>query len=462
MFDSGQEPDSSSKPIAGVAGLEDRGVALGNPEPLEYPCPSQSVRVNERKIMFKRTSFQNGSLKKEKRKRGPDVWIYRWREIGPDGAGRKPKVIVGSVDEYPSQALARRAVEDLGLGINRKKRRRDPEKTMKQLITHYDAKELSEERVNKTPYTCDVYRGYLKTWISPRWGSYKLADVKTAEVESWLRSIDRADGTKVKIRNLMATLFNHGIRWEFIKANPITGPSRGAGVRQSGKRKETPEVLTIQEIRSILNELPDRFRTLVFLFACTGMRFSELRGLRWADVNLASRTLSIRRGVVKKYVGDLKTRSSHRLLPLHEELAKALGEHLAASPHNQPHDWVFASSIKNGKVPIWSTSLMEDHVRPAGRRAGVTKQLTWKMFRTSIATQLTANGENIKTSQLTLGHANSQITADVYTLPVASVVRSAHNRLVDMVIASPTLTEAKSGLIGPLLAPEGSLVPLSC
>ncbi len=131
------------------------------------------------------------------------------------------------------------------------------------------------------------------------------------------------------------------------------------------------------------------------------------------------------------------------------ELAKVLGEHHAASHHNRPTDWVFASTMKNGKVPIWSTSLMEDHVRPAGRRAGITKQLTWKMFRTSIATQLTANGENIKTSQLTLGHANSQIIADVYTVPVASVVRSAHNRLVDMVIASHTLAEAKIGLIGP-------------
>jgi integrase len=59
----------------------------------------------------------------------------------------------------------------------------------------------------------------------------------------------------------MATLINHAIRWEFIKANPITGPSQ---------RKKTPEVLTIPEIRSILNELPDQFRTLVFLFACTG------------------------------------------------------------------------------------------------------------------------------------------------------------------------------------------------
>jgi integrase len=412
--------------------------------------------------MFKRNSFQHGSLKREKRKLGPDVWIYRWREIGPDGIGRKPKVIVGSVDQFPSQALARRAVEDLGLGINGKKHQQDRQKTMEQLITHYAAKELSEERVNKTPYTCDVYRGYLKTWVSPRWGSYMLTDVKTAEVESWLRSIDRADGTKVKIRNLMATLFNHAIRWEFIKANPITGPSRGAGVRQSGKRKKTPEVLTIPEIRSILNELPDQFRTLVFLFACTGMRFSEICGLRWMDVDFASSTLSIRRGVVKKYVGDLKTRASCRNLPLHEELMRALEQHRAASAYDQPNNWVFASTLKNGTVPIWPTSLMEDHVRPAARQAGVAKQVSWKMFRTSIATQLTANGENIKTAQLTLGHARSQITADVYTQAVPSVVRSAHDRLVDMVIASPALTKPKKPLTGPILAPERSDARLSC
>src|SRR6202034_1877102 len=55
---------------------------------------------------------------------------------------------------------------------------------------------------------------------------------------------------------------------------------------------------------------------------------------------------------------------------------------------------------------------------------------------------------------LTLGHANSQITADVYTVPVASVVRSAHNRLVDMVIASPTLTEAKKRPCWPLIGPR--------
>ncbi len=103
---------------------------------------------------------------------------------------------------------------------------------MEQLMAHYTTKELSEERVSKTPYTCDVYRGYFKTWILPRWGSYKLGAVKTPEVESLLRSRDRANGTKVKIRNLMATLFNHTIRWNL--RSPIRLRVQAAA-RESGK-----------------------------------------------------------------------------------------------------------------------------------------------------------------------------------------------------------------------------------
>jgi integrase len=402
--------------------------------------------------MFKRTSFQNGSLKRERRKSGPDVWVYRWREKGPDGKVRKPKVIIATVDSCPSQALARREVETLGLGINIKQKSERKEVTVQDVLSHYETKELSAERANKTPYTCDVYRGFFKTWIAPRWGAYKLTDVKAPEVESWLRSIDRANGTKVKIRNLMATLFNHAIRWEFTSSNPITGPSRGSGVRQGGKRMNEPEYLAVEEIHSILGELTDRLRTLVFLIACLGLRFSELRGLKWKDFNADTGTLEIRRGFVKRYLGDLKSKASHRILPLHPVLVKALLLLRTQSPHNQPEDWIFASTRKNGTVPIWSTSLMEDHVRPAAVRAGVTKHVNWKLFRTSVATQLNTNGENLKTTQRTLGHARgSSVTMDVYTLAVPTTVRAAHDRLVDMVVGALPL---KNLLVAPDLAPD--------
>jgi integrase len=335
-------------------------------------------------------------------------------------------------------------------------------KTVQQVLLHYAAKELSSERVSKTPYTCEVYAGYFKTWIAPRWGAYKLSEVKTAEVETWLRSIDRADGTKVKIRNLMATLFNHAIRWEFTKSNPITGPVRGSGVRQSGKRIKTPDVLTVDEISSILNELSDRTKILVFLIACTGLRFAELRGIQWSDFDFDPHTLAIRRGVVKKYVGDLKSKASHRLLPLHSHLVNALENLRAVSTYVGPGDWIFASDRKNGTVPIWPTSLMEDHVRAAAVRAGVEKLISWKTFRSSVATQMNANSENIKTTQAQLGHSRANLTADVYVQAVPSQVRSAHDKIVSTLIAIPTTNRVPDGLVGPLLAPSSNPQSVSC
>jgi hypothetical protein len=47
--------------------------------------------------------------------------------------------------------------------------------------------------------TQDAYLVYGKNWILPRWGSLLLEDIKTIEVERWLRAAEIADGTKAKI-----------------------------------------------------------------------------------------------------------------------------------------------------------------------------------------------------------------------------------------------------------------------
>jgi hypothetical protein len=56
---------------------------------------------------------------------------------------------------------------------------------------------------------------YAKTWILPRWGNMRLEQVKTVEVERWLRTVDRANGTKAKIKTVMSAIFSHAVRWEF-------------------------------------------------------------------------------------------------------------------------------------------------------------------------------------------------------------------------------------------------------
>ena len=44
-------------------------------------------------------------------------------------------------------------------------------------------------------------------------GRYPLSDIRATEVKLWLRQLDRAPGTRSKIRNRMSLLFNHGRRF---------------------------------------------------------------------------------------------------------------------------------------------------------------------------------------------------------------------------------------------------------
>jgi hypothetical protein len=67
--------------------------------------------------LFKRTTYQEGSLKLEERK-GPRVWVYRWWDTGATGKHIYRKYQVGDVIEYPNESSAKAAVDAIRLTIN--------------------------------------------------------------------------------------------------------------------------------------------------------------------------------------------------------------------------------------------------------------------------------------------------------------------------------------------------------
>jgi hypothetical protein len=64
------------------------------------------------------SNTQDGSVTVERRKRGPDVWCFRWREGGPDGRRIHRRIVLGTADELKSIASARKAVVGLRREIN--------------------------------------------------------------------------------------------------------------------------------------------------------------------------------------------------------------------------------------------------------------------------------------------------------------------------------------------------------
>ena len=114
-----------------------------------------------------------------------------------------------------------------------------------ELVAHFREHELTdlgdEGKAYSTRKRCE---SVLNKWVLPHWQASKINEVRTVEVEAWLRSLTLARGTKAKIRKTLGLLFNHAIRWEFTTRNPISAPVRGSGVRQSEKRERIPEVLS--------------------------------------------------------------------------------------------------------------------------------------------------------------------------------------------------------------------------
>ena len=157
--------------------------------------------------------------------------------------------------------------------------------TVAQLCDHFEQRELARDNTWRSYSTKKTYQAYLTRWVLPHWRHYELAEVRTIQVESWLRRLPLAKSSCAKIRNLMSVLFNHACRYELFDRNPIHL------VRQGAKRRRAPTVLIPAEIKALVDSLGIRERTLVLLAVSTGLRQSELFGLKWGDIDLVQYTL---------------------------------------------------------------------------------------------------------------------------------------------------------------------------
>src|ERR1700758_5066290 len=88
--------------------------------------------------------MQNGSIMRSERRRGPDVWEYRWREPGPDGRRKHRRMVVGSVLQFRNKDAAVRAISAWRRDIKMANLRgKGKPLTLSQFADHYSQRELS-------------------------------------------------------------------------------------------------------------------------------------------------------------------------------------------------------------------------------------------------------------------------------------------------------------------------------
>jgi integrase len=365
------------------------------------------------------------------RKEGPAVWLFRWSEKGFYGARVQRKRVIGTIERYPNATAARSAVTVLLAEINSQKARiRTRSITVAQLCDHFEQRELAKDNTWRSHATKKTYQAYLNRWVRPHWRQYELAEVRTIQVESWLRRLPLAKSSCAKIRNLMSVLFNHACRYELFDRNPIHL------VRQSAKRRRTPIVLMPAEIKALVDNLTIRERTLVLLAVSTGLRQSELFGLKWGDIDFSQGTMNVTRSIVYGVVGSCKTESSQKPVPVHPLVADSLLAWRKQSAYTKPDDWIFASRRHRGRHPFWGQAILRKYLRPVAEKVGIQKCIGWHTFRHTYSTLLRSVGTEFKVMQELLRHSTLRSTLDVYTQAITPAKHAAQAAVLSLVFAT--------------------------
>ncbi len=289
---------------------------------------------------MRRMRYQFGAVQQKERKRGPNVWVFRFR----DEHGVKRSVEIGTVEKLPRRADAQRAAESLRLAANS-----DAPAihglTFAGLIDRYIADEMP-----KRYSTAKAYQAYLRTHIKPKWGDYQLSQIKPFGVEQWLKGLDLAPKSKGHIRTIMLNIFNCAMRWEFI---PIgKNPLSLVRVPDISKRQTKAEVLTSAQVTKLIGAIErEPFRTMAWLAVCLGLEPSVLAGLKWGDFDFAKLQVKIQRGVVENRVDRAKNEYREAALPIDQQLTEMLLHWQKQTKWNGPQDWVFASPYFAGQKP---------------------------------------------------------------------------------------------------------------
>ena len=288
----------------------------------------------------------------------------------------------------------------------------------------------SSTRTGLERTTIEGYEQHLKFHIVPLIGATKLSQLTLPAVRlfedrlakgrspAMVRKVLRSLGSIVadaQERGLVAQNVVHSLRRNRRK-------DRTARVerRQRGKLKVGVDIPTLDEIRAISAHLEGARRPLLLTAVFTGLRASELRGLRWADIDLKRAVLHVRQRADRyQQIGAPKSEAGERTVPLPPLLVNTLREWRLA--HH--HDLAFAN--ERGK-PYALPTIITRHFHPAQIAAGLVGPdgkakygglHTLRHFYASWCINRRADGGlelPLKVVSNRLGHASIQITADRY------------------------------------------------
>jgi integrase len=282
--------------------------------------------------------------------------------------------------------------------------------------------------------TCEYMQ---RIHVRPLIGETDVSAVTRDDIETFASMLLKRGLAPKSVRNILGFLnsvFEHGIDRGWVAENPV---QRAEKPRRRGTGASPDlQFLTMSELDAVIRAIPDHvvfrkpaptrhgrpgpapppssdvlgpvLRVLIQTAALTGLRQSELIGLRWRDIDWVTQRIRVRNTFVRgEHSTDGKSDlSTRRSVPMASRLAKELDQWSRRSSYAADDDLVFAHPQKG--VPL-DRSKVSKRFKAACADAGV-RAVRFHDLRHTFATQLAASAVPVRSIQEFLGHADSKTT----------------------------------------------------
>jgi integrase len=282
-------------------------------------------------------------------------------------------------------------------------------------------------------------RGVIQNYLLPAFGTACLRDLGTLQLQryfSGLRESTLSHESKDKIRDVLSSVLGSAVRYQLLIRNPMEGVQLPPGT--IGKRARKPNI-TSEQFSELVQLMPEPYATMVYVAVYSGLRVSELIGLRWNDVGFDSLMVDERcsRGdwsVPKSEASNAPVAvQRHVIERIHALNLKTVTVRAGTAVRRYkliksdgPDDLVF-QSVRDGKA-MRDNNILSRFIKPAARKLGLSS-VNWRCLRTSYGTWLKKGGADMKDIQGQMRHSRISTTMDIYVQDIPESRRRAVEKL---------------------------------
>jgi len=291
--------------------------------------------------------------------------------------------------------------------------------------------------------TQERYKSVLDLHLEPQFGGLCLREMTPLTLQRYFSGLAGsllAQESRDKIKDVLASALNSAVQYGFLVSNP----TKGLRLPPPKMGKRSKPYMTPQQFGALVELIPEPYSSMVYVAVYTGLRASELIGLRWRNVHADSITINERCcrgdwGAPKSQasnatiaVNEAVIQRIHRLKMVMVEMrAGRATRRYPAVKSDGPDDLVFQSPVCGR--PMRDNNVLVRFIKPAARKLGIG-WVNWQVLRRSFATWLKLAGADVKDAQALMRHSRASTTLDIYQQFVPESQRRVVDRLTGLSI----------------------------